>query len=160
MQSRASSTSSEGFNVWDRGSLGRRSAGSQTGRGKSWGRRARQQLRARKGQSSPYPVVRAARVSRTWGLRATGSGTPAGRGAVTRSGRSEPLDLAREFGDVVQRDLRGTRVVRRPTGALGPKRGDGGESGSRSPLTPDPRRFKERQRPAESADRRPPVGAR
>src|SRR2546426_3805194 len=52
----------------------------KTGRGKSWGRRARQQLRARKGQSSPYPVVRAARVSRTWGLRATGSGTPAGRG--------------------------------------------------------------------------------
>src|SRR2546428_13772443 len=31
MQSRASSTSSEGFNVWDRGSLGRRSAGSQDG---------------------------------------------------------------------------------------------------------------------------------
>ena len=72
----------------------------------------------------------------------------------------QPLDLPQEFGDVVQRDLRGTRVVRRPTGALGPKRGGGGESGSRGPLTPDPRQFKERSRPAESADRQPPVGAR
>src|SRR6266436_5130802 len=32
---------------------------------------------------------------------------PRGAGAVTRSGRSQPLDLAPEFGDAVHRDLGG-----------------------------------------------------
>src|SRR5438034_6387461 len=33
--------------------------------------------------------------------------SPAGRGAVTRSGRSQPLALAHDFGDAVQLDLGG-----------------------------------------------------
>src|SRR2546427_13013898 len=97
MQSRASWTSSAGFNVWDRGSLGRRSAGSQDGARQVIGPQSQAAVAGAQG-----PIVSVPGGPRGSGLQDVGlTGDRKRHGAVTRSGRSEPLDLAQEFGDAV-----------------------------------------------------------
>src|SRR5436309_12688521 len=107
MQSRASWTSSAGFNVWDQGSLGRRAASSQDGARQVIGPQSQAAVAGAQGPIVSVSGGPRGSGLRTWGLRATGSGTPAGREPVTRSGCSQPLDLAQEFGDAVHRDLGG-----------------------------------------------------